>query len=657
MLGFHPKISLKFKLSLAFLIFVLIMMAIVTYVFTIRQQKIAINEVQLRMERLARNIATIRSVETQDWSVYQNYIENQLRLNPDIVYIAIEDDQGNLRVHVINTDWIEIDEVFPPSQAQLESMVRRLIARQVAESSQRDLESKSVNIMLGDRHSGTVKVGFSLVTLNDSLRTNLIRNLILGVIFTSLGIWMAFFLSNRIINPLSTLTTAMGRITQGDLNQKVEIASRDEIGTMARTFNFMVRGLQEKKVIEDFTRELGTNLELLTVSSMIRDHITHALQAQKGILLLCTHTSGGDIFLRDINTMTDSRETGIRGKIQLFKDIKRNPSPRTLGSLNKYQNFYSHLHAYYHLTDNALVAPLLIQQDCLGLFLLEPPKGTYFQEDKQTFLTTLITPAVMAIENALLLQELTEKERLKRELEIAQNVQKSLLPFTMPVLEGLDIHGICLPAAEIGGDYFDFFPIEANKTGMVIADVTGKGTSAAFYMAMVKGLMLSLSQTIPSPRAVLSALNRLLWDQMDRKIFVTMIYAVLDHKTRTCTFCRAGHNGLIIQKTEKKGIDCLVPEGIGLGLDPGTVFNQTLEEEQIQLQPGDRLLLYTDGAFEARNQAKKEFGEERLLHLFRDSTAPDSASINEEILSHIAEFTLNAVPHDDITLVTVRILH
>ncbi|MEJ2627793.1 MAG: PP2C family protein-serine/threonine phosphatase, partial [bacterium] len=129
------------------------------------------------------------------------------------------------------------------------------------------------------------------------------------------------------------------------------------------------------------------------------------------------------------------------------------------------------------------------------------------------------------------------------------------------------------------------------------------------------------------------------------------------HKTRTCTFCRAGHNGLIIQKTEKKGIDCLVPEGIGLGLDPGTVFNQTLEEEQIQLQPGDRLLLYTDGAFEARNQAKKEFGEERLLHLFRDSTAPDSASINEEILSHIAEFTLNAVPHDDITLVTVRILH
>lgn len=656
MLKFHHKISLKLKITLAFVLFVLVMMAVVTYIFTIRQQKIAINEVQLRMERLARNIATIRSVETQDWSIYQNHIENQIRLNPDIVYIAIEDDQGKLRSYVINTDWIEMDEVIPLTEAQLEFMVRRLIGRQVTESSQRDLESQSVNIMLGGRHSGTVKVGFSLVDPNDALQTNLTRNLVLGLFFTLLGIWIAFYISNRIVKPLSKLTAAMGRITQGDLDQEIEISSKDEIGTMAQTFNFMVHGLREKKVIENFTRELGTNLELRTVSGMIRDHITYAFQAKKGILLLRDQTHGSDFFLVDADMMTDSPEVTVRGEDNFFKDIKRDPLPRTLGSMSIYPNFYKRLRSQSDWSDAALVAPMLIQDYCLGLFILEPRKDVSWGQQELTFLATLIAQGVMAIENALLLEELTEKERLKRELEIAQTIQKSFLPNTKPVVKGLDIDGRCLPAAEVGGDYFDFFKIEPDKIGIVIADVTGKGTSAAFYMAVVKGLMLSLSQNIQSPKTVLSELNHLLWGQMDRKIFVTMIYGVLNYKTRTCTFSRAGHNGLIFQKSGELEVDCRVPKGIGIGLEEGQIFDQTIEEELIQLESGDRLLFYTDGAFEARNQAMDEFGEDRLISIFSDSGESDSASINIKLLNGISDFISGAVPHDDITLITVKAL-
>jgi len=656
MLNFHLKISLKLKITFAFVFMVLVMMAIVTYIFTIRQQKIAINEVQLRMERLARNIATIRSVETQDWSIYQNYIENQLRLNPDIVYIAIEDDQGNLRSYVINTEWIQMDEIIPPTETQLEFMVRRLIARQVTESSQRDLESKSVNIMLGSRHSGTVKVGFSLVALNDALQTNLTRNLVLGLIFTLLGIWIAFYISNRIVKPLSKLTAAMSRIIQGDLDQEIESSSKDEIGTMAQTFNFMVHGLREKKVIEDFTRELSTKLELRTVSSMIRDRITYAFQAKKGLLLLRDQTRGSDFFLVDVDTMTDSQESAVPCESNFLKDIKGNPVPRTLGSLSIYPNFYKHLRSQSDWSDTALVAPMLRQDYCLGLFIFEPPEGVFYDDKELAFLTTLISQGVMAIENALLLEELTEKERLKRELEIAQTIQKSLLPNTKPVVEGLDIDGCCLPAAEVGGDYFDFFKIGSDKIGIVIADVTGKGTSAAFYMAVVKGLMLSLTQNIQSPKSVLSELNHLFWGQMDRKIFVTMIYGVLNHKTRTCTFSRAGHNGLIFQKAGDFKVDYRAPKGIGLGLEEGPVFDQTIEEERIQLQSGDRLLFYTDGAFEARNQAMEEFGEDRLISLFSDSDESDSASINKKLLNGITNFISNAAPHDDITLITVKAL-
>lgn len=654
MLGVHLKMSLRLKITLAFVFLVLIMMAIVTYVFTIRQQKIAIQEVQLRMERLASNIATIRSVETQDWSIYQNYIENQLRLNPDIVYIAIEDDQGKLRVYDINTDWIEMDDVIPPTEAQLEIMVRRLIARQVTQASQRDLESKSVNIILSGRRSGTVKVGFSLVTLNDSLRSNLIRNLILGLIFTLLGVGIAFYISNRIINPLGTLTTAMNRISRGDFDQTVEIASKDEIGLMARTFNFMVHGLREKKVIEDFTRELGTNVELHSVSRMIRDRITNAFQSSKGILLLRDQSGENDLFLIDNSTESDFKKAVIQCEDCLWEDIKLDPTPNTLKSLSKHKDFYRYLRSELGCSDTALVTPMIMQDECLGLFVLEPPKGSSFDKNELAFLATLVIQGVMAIENALLLEELTEKERLKRELEIARSIQKSLLPHSMPDIAGLDIHGCCLPAAEVGGDYFDFFRIGTDRTGFVIADVTGKGTSAAFYMAVVKGLMLSISRRILSPITLISELNQLLWDQLDRKIFVTMIYAVINHKTRICTFCRAGHNGLIVKKADKPDVDYLVPKGIGLGLEQGEVFNQTIEEEEIQLKNGDRLLFYTDGAFEALNPAMEDFGENRLIQFFSNLDGSDSASVNQALINRITDFISGAAPHDDITLITVR---
>lgn len=653
MLGVHLKIGLKLKIALAFVFFVLVMMATVTYIFTIRQQRISIYEVQLRMERLAKNIATIRAVETQDWTVYQNYIENQLPLNPDIVYIAIEDDQGQLKSHALNTDWLLLDNIAPPTQQQRENMVRRLIGRQVTESSQRDLESKSVNIMLGGRNSGTVKVGFSLVTLNDALRANLIRNLVLGLIFSLLGIWIALTMSRRILDPLSKLTNAMNRITQGDLDQEIEIASKDELGRMADTFNFMVHGLREKKMIEDFSRELGSDLELRTVSRMIRDRITYALRAKRGIILLRDQSHDCEFALTDVDESNNTQAAAIKCNSDLYKNFNENPTPQTLGSLKNHKTFYRQINSLFSLPDRALITPMKMHSDCLGLFILEPDSDDIITANEQAFLMTLITQGVMAIENALLLEELTEQERLKRELEIARTVQMSLLPSSNPSNARLDIDGRCLPAMEVGGDYFDFFELDEDKIGVVIADVTGKGTSAAFYMAVVKGILITLAQTIHSPGTVLSELNRRLWGQMDRKVFVTMIYAVLNTKTGHCQFARAGHNGLVVQRAGNIEIDCYAPNGIGLGLEKGPVFEETIEEQEFSLNSGDRLLLYTDGAFEARNDTLEEFGEERLMQLFSETNGEGSGNVNQTILDKLSEFISGSAPHDDITLITV----
>ena len=293
------KISLRLKIASLFLLLVIAMMAAVTYIFTIRELNLRVEQVKLRMERLANNIATIRSVETEDWEMYQSYIDNQLKLNPDIVYVAIFNEQNELKAHSLNMDWLDVGSNQTLTKMEEINIVLRLEQRQLAEESQKDLESKSVNIIIGEKNLGTVKVGFSLVELNDEMRANLYRNLELAIIFVILSIIASYFISQKIVKPLGKLTQAMLKISQGDLNQKIHIDSRDEIGKMAETFNFMTRGVQEKELIENFSRELGFTIELEKIAQLITKRLTQALNARQGVLFLRekVYAKNGDIFL------------------------------------------------------------------------------------------------------------------------------------------------------------------------------------------------------------------------------------------------------------------------------------------------------------------------------------------------------------------------
>ncbi len=144
-----------------------------------------------------------------------------------------------------------------------------------------------------------------------------------------------------------------------------------------------------------------------------------------------------------------------------------------------------------------------------------------------------------------LLQQKAEKERLEQELRIARSIQMSLLPHGSLVFPGVSLSGHCVPAREVGGDYYDFLPLDEARIGILIADVAGKGTSAALYMAELKGLMLSLSELHASPRQLLIAANRIISKHLDARSFITMMYAVVDLRARTITLARAGHCPLV----------------------------------------------------------------------------------------------------------------
>ncbi|MCK5572240.1 MAG: PP2C family protein-serine/threonine phosphatase [Bacteroidetes bacterium] len=250
---------------------------------------------------------------------------------------------------------------------------------------------------------------------------------------------------------------------------------------------------------------------------------------------------------------------------------------------------------------------------------------------------------------------ITQRERMAHELDIARKVQMSLLPKKNPVIDGFDIAGTCLPALEVGGDYYDFFDLDDGKMGIAIGDVSGKGVPAAIYMTLTKGVLQTSAMVSSSPKEVLNKLNRQMYTNIERNSFVSIYYAVLDNMKRTMRIARAGHNPAILTHRDTDQNLILIPKGIAVGLEPGPKFQQFLEEDEIDLVSGDVLTLYTDGFTEARRHDGEEYGEDRLLEVISRFKNRTASEIIDRVVQSIREFTGNQPQHDDMTMVVIKV--
>ena len=263
-----------------------------------------------------------------------------------------------------------------------------------------------------------------------------------------------------------------------------------------------------------------------------------------------------------------------------------------------------------------------------------------------------------SIEN--LLQTAAEKKRLDEELRIARQIQMSLLPRGALNFPGLGVTALCVPAREVGGDYYDFFPLGPDRVAVLIADVSGKGTSAALYMAELKGLVLSLSQIYQSPRQLLLEVNRIISENLDTRSFITMTYGVIDLRARLLTFARAGHTPLLYLPGDCVGGDVrvLTPSGLVVGLRiPGAQekFSELLEESSVDLHIGDVFVFYTDGISEAMNPDSDLFGDSRLGRLVAEHGHLETGELRERILREIESFVDGADQHDDMTMILIKV--
>ena len=295
-------------------------------------------------------------------------------------------------------------------------------------------------------------------------------------------------------------------------------------------------------------------------------------------------------------------------------------------------------------TLSEVAIPLIVDAQLVGVFTASHHELDAFPREQLRLLQALCEHLAVAVHNARRFQhERYEREKMSLEAREARAIQQALLPKSSPYIPGFAISGLSIPAGAVGGDWYDFISFDDGCWGLVLADVSGKGTAAALLMSATRGMLRSLAQTCTGPGEVLTRLNRLLVEDFPSGKFVTMLLAVLDPTARVLTFASAGHlRPLLVDEQGARFLDSErgMPLGLGLG---------EFSERQVQLSEGSRLVFYSDGITEATGITDEEYGAERMRdHVLQ----PDSSA--ESILADVRAFANGEGLHDDATVIFVK---
>ncbi len=307
----------------------------------------------------------------------------------------------------------------------------------------------------------------------------------------------------------------------------------------------------------------------------------------------------------------------------------------------------AHDDATGYRTRSMITVPLKVGERITGVAqVINRLDNMPFDQDDLELFIALCSLAAIAIENAKMHRSLMEKQRLVRDMEFARTVQESFLPQKTPEIAGYQFSAHYTPAQEVGGDFYDFIQIDRKRTGIVIGDVSGKGVPAALSMAKLGSDLRTLAFTEKTPAAALERLNDMLAERSRRGMFATLLYLELDPQTGNLSISNAGHLPLIIKKSDGSVTKRSTSGGSPLGILTGMKFGQ----ETATLDPGDIVILYTDGIIEAMNARDELYGFERFEAVIRNAPSFPEA-LKSVIVDDVNKFTGLSPQHDDMTMV------
>lgn len=408
-----------------------------------------------------------------------------------------------------------------------------------------------------------------------------------------------------------------------------------------------------QQALLEFTQELPRLLEMEHILNSIVSRLSSTMHIEKISVFICGEKEGCNSASQNLDQVDCTFSDGDHTLMAL---LQKTHKPVDLHLLDdeydsndlREEEKQKLLHAGVVLT-----VPMFLQDRLVGFINVGPKmSGKVYSQEDINLLSTVAGQAAIAIENARLHKSEIDQQRVREELDLARNIQQGLFPKKNPEISGLDIAGVSVPALSVGGDYYDFIQLGPHKILAVVADVSGKGMSAALYMSKIQGMVQLAAHIYSTPKEMLTNINRRIFDGMDRKSFITMILALFDLKKKEVRICRAGHNKALL--STKGNIRALEGGGMGLGLERGPMFEDAIEEVRIPIKPDSLFLFYTDGVTEAMNEEKQQIGEPAIIQLLKTKRHLTAESIQRSILTTVEKFRGSAEQHDDVTMVVVK---
>lgn len=419
------------------------------------------------------------------------------------------------------------------------------------------------------------------------------------------------------------------------------------------TKRFYPEQFAHQKILMKFSNDIPTVVGLDNVLDMTQATFVEALQLKKFGILIRDNKTG---YLTLVKSFGISKNECLIKQSGLYHFIESKNITNDIPIIQQQDFERIFPENYKAMIDEGFytAVPMYVKSKIVGLLLFGLKySGSQFAGKDLELLNAAANQIAISIENARLYESEAEKLKLEKDLELAREIQQSLLPRCIPSMQGLDICGEMIPAMHVGGDYFDLIQVSDTKLFIAVGDVSGKGLSASFYMTKVQTMIQLASSGSTSPKDILVEVNRRMYESMERNWFITMTLALFDTEKRIVKFCRAGH--LPLFKSLNGTVQYLKTPGIGLGLEKGIVFEQNLVEEEMKLQPGEIYAFFSDGITEAMNEKNEMFGEEKLKELLVKKSDQRSSQIMNEIWRSLQTFRGSTEVNDDMTMVIVKV--
>ncbi|HEX5888849.1 MAG TPA: GAF domain-containing SpoIIE family protein phosphatase [Pyrinomonadaceae bacterium] len=408
--------------------------------------------------------------------------------------------------------------------------------------------------------------------------------------------------------------------------------------------------IDKLRMLHDITKKISRSLDLQEVLNLVMDTLDS----------LIPYDAAGIFVLQCIGDECEFKSESVRGyDIDELSDLHLKLGEGFIGSVAlsatpiispDVRNDPVYINAR-DKTRSEMVAPIISNDEVIGVFDLESDQFNAYSEDDLDVLMMLASQVAIIIEKVMLHEQLIEKKRLEGQLEVARQVQLELLPPHDPEIAGYDVSAYNFPTEEVSGDYYDWVKIFDDQIGIVIADVAGKGVPAAILMAFLRASLRAASHIGYATHISMAKVNFLLWESIERNQFVTAFYGILDSAKGTLAYSNAGHNPPLLLNAAGTS------RFIDKGEQPLGMFSETrYHEYYLEFEPGDVLVLYTDGATEAASPSGEEFGRERLAQAVKDNYDKPAREMIASLQLAILKWTDNAGANDDVTFFVIKAL-